>query len=249
MTSVGRIGVLTRTDLEVAAKDGEQLLLTLILPVVLLGFFSNVDVIDNDTVHSVTGMPRSSIDFLTPGIITLALLSVSFVRLAIGLGFDRGFGAIKRLAVTPLSASEFFISKVLSTVILFVSQLAVLVGLALLLGWDPDFHIAVVVAVCLGLVTFCGLAVLLSSVVDGLRSLALANTLYVLLLLLSGLVFDLDQLPGWLSTIAKLLPSTGVAAIMRAGFDGATGPGWAWVSLIAWTVVGPLAAVRAFRWE
>lgn len=245
MSSRSRVLSLTRTDLEVAAKDGEQLLLALVLPVLLLVFFSQVDVLDITT----TDAARTPIDFLTPGILTLALLSASFVRLAISLGFDRGFGAIKRLAVTPLTAGEFFVAKLLSTVAVFALQLCVLCGLAGLLGWSPSFHPTLPLVFVGGLITFCGLAVALSSVVEGLRSLALANTIYIVLLLLSGLIFELDRLPGWLQAGAKLLPSTATAAIVRAGFNGFAGPSWAWIVMAVWALASPALAVTLFRWE
>lgn len=242
MTSTprSRVRALTRTDLRVAARDGEQLLLTLGLPVLLLVFFSTVDLVPTGD-----GKP---VDFLAPGVLALALLSVSFVRLAIGLGFDRGFGAIKRLAVTPLRVSEFLAAKVLSTAALFAVQLVVLVLIALALGWRPGITVAVFGALILGLIAFGAMAFVVASVVEGLTSLAVANALYIVLLLLSGLVFDRDRLPGWLATSVKGLPSTAVAELLREGFAGGTGPSWAWLCLLAWAIGAPVLAIRLFRW-
>lgn len=240
-TATSRVVALTRTDLLVAARDGEQLLLTLGLPVLLLVFFSTVDVVP-------TG-DGPAVDFLAPGIIALALLSVSFVRLAIALGFDRGFGAIKRLAVTPLRESEFLASKMLSTILLFGAQVVILAGVAIALGWRPSFTATVIASTLLGLVAFCGLAFVVASIVEGLTSLALANALYIVLLLLSGLVFELDRLPGGVVTAVKLLPSTALAALLRSGFAEAATPTWAWFTLGAWAVIAPLLGLRLFRWE
>ena len=236
-----RIAALARTDLRVAARDGEQLLLTLGLPVLLLVFFSRVDVLPTGKADAIT--------FLTPGIITLALLSVAFVRQAIGIGFDRGFGAIKRLAVTPLGVGEFLVAKVATTVLLFVLQLTILVGLGLVLGWQPELSPTVIPALLLGLVAFSGLAFVVASVVEGLTALAVANTLYILLLLLSGLVFDLEKMPDWLAFSVKFLPSTALASLLRAGFNNTGGPDWAWLCLGLWSVTAPLLATRLFRWE
>lgn len=240
-TPTSRVRALTRTEVKVAVRDHEQLLLTLGLPVVLLVFFSQVDLVSTGE-----GDP---VDYLAPGIIALALLSVSFVRLAIAIGFDRSFGAIKRLAVTPLRESEFLASKILSTIVLFAGQLAVLVGVSVALGWRPLISVTVVAALVLGLVAFGGLAFVVASVVEGLTSLAVANALYIVLLLLSGLVFELDQFPGWLATGVKALPSTGLAHLLREGFAGAAGDAWAWITLGTWAVAAPLVGLRLFRWE
>ncbi len=239
--SLSRIKALLLTDLRIARRDGEQLLLTLGLPIFLLVFFSSVDVLPTGE-----GEP---IDFLTPGILALAVLSVSLVRIAIGLGFDRSFGAIRRFAVTPLRPSEFIAAKFAGTVVFFAGQMVVLGLVAVVLGWAPALHAAAPAALILGLIAFSALGIVIASVVEGLTSLALANALYVLLLIMSGLVFELDQLPGWLAAITKLLPSTALAELLRAGFGGSGGAAWAWVTLIAWSVFAPLLALRLFRWE
>ncbi len=239
--NTGRVRHLLRSELAVARRDGEQLLLTLGLPVLLLVFFSLVDIVPTGD-----GEP---VDFLTPGIFALAVLSVSFVRVAIALGFDRSFGAIHRFAVTPLRPAEFIAAKTIATVVLFAAQLLVLGGVALVLGWAPSVGALVPVVLLLGIVAFSGLGFVVGSVVEGLTSLALANALYVVLLVLSGLVFELDRLPGWLAAAVKVLPSTALAELLRAGFEGSVGPGWAWIGLAFWAVAAPLAAVRLFRWE
>ncbi len=239
--SISRIRAVLLSDLRIARRDGEQLLLTLGLPILLLVFFSNVDVLPTGT-----GDP---VDFLTPGILALAVISVSFVRIAIGLGFDRSFGAIRRFAVTPLRASEFIAAKLAGTFVFFALQLVVLTLVALALGWDPTLHPTAPAALVLGLITFSALGIVVASIVEGLTSLALANTLYVVLLILSGLIFELDQLPGWLQIGAKMLPSTALAELLRSGFAGSGGPNWAWFALLAWSLLTPPFALRLFRWQ
>lgn len=237
-----RIRAFAAADLRVAARDGEQLLLTLGLPVLFLVFFSLVDVLPSGE--------RDAVDFLTPGIVALAVLSVAFVRQAIGLGFDRSFGAIRRFAVTPLGVAEFLVAKLATTAVLATVQLAVLAAVGLAVGWTPHLSPLVVVTVPLGLAAFSALAFVVSSRVEGLLALAVANGLYVVLLLLSGLVIDLGSFPDPLAAAVKVLPSTALAELLRAQLtDGAAGAGWAWGCLVAWTVGASAAAVTLFRWE
>lgn len=236
-----RILALLRIDLRAAARDNEQLLLTIGIPAALLIFFSTVDVLPTGD-----GEP---VDFLAPGILALAVLSMSFVRLAIGLGFDRGFGAIRRFAATPLRVSEFWLAKLFATIILVIGQCTVLGGIAALLGWSPTIHASLAGALALGVMTFVGLAFVISGLTDGLKALAIANGLYIVLLLVSGIVFELDQLPGWLETAVKWLPSTALAELFRQTLTGASGPSWAWITLALWALVSPLLAVRVFRYS
>ena len=82
-----------RLELALLARNGESLLLTLVIPVLLLVFFANVEVLPID------GEP---IDFLAPGVLALAVLSTALVNLAIGTGFEREHGVLRRLGSTPL---------------------------------------------------------------------------------------------------------------------------------------------------
>ena len=236
-----RVRALVSADLAAAVRDGEQLLLTIGIPVLLLVFFSTIDVLPTGT--------DDPVSFLAPGVFALALMSMAFVRLAIGLGFDRGFGAIRRFAITPLRIGEFLAAKVAETAVLVAAQLLILVAVALALGWDPTIDGAVVGAVALGLVAFVGLAFVLAGVTEGLRALAAANALYIVLLLVSGIVFELDRLPGWLEAIVRWLPSTALAELFRSTLSGSSGPGWAWLTLVVWAVATPVVAIRTFRYH
>ncbi len=245
--SFERVLAVIKADLRVAARDGEQLLLTIALPLVFLVFFSLLDVVP--TVDADKGDP---VDFVAPGVMVLALISVAFVRTAIAFGFDRSFGAIKRYAVTPLRVGEFIGAKLTGTALLLIVQFFLIVLVALALGWRPGFHWASIPLVVLGLVVFLALGLALSSVLDGLTSLAMANALYVVLLLLSGLVFDLAVLPQWLQILAKSLPSTSLVDLLRHQlaptlFDS---PGInPWLVLTIWAASAVVAAWRLFRWH
>ncbi len=239
MTSVR--STLTRSELRVAARDGEQLLLTAGLPVLLLVFFGLIDVLPSGE--------GDRVDFLAPGILVVALLGTGFVRLAIALGFDRAFGAIDRYAVSPVKVVDFLSSRALASAVIAVVQLLVLTGVGMALGWRPAFHPGFVAVVALALAAFFGLGLALGSTAEGLRSLALANTAYIVLLLFSGVVFDLGELPGGVASVARLLPTSAAAELLRSTTEAASGSMGDWLVLLAWAIVGPALAVRTFRWR
>lgn len=236
-----RIRTVIGLELTIAIRDGEQLLLALGLPVVFLVFFTQVDVLPT--------AGRDSVDFLAPGILALALLSVSFVRLAIALGFDRAFGAIRRLAVTPLRVGEYVAAKIMSTAILFAAQCLILVAIAVALGWRPHLHWAIIPALVLAMAAFCGLGLALSSVCTGLTALAVANALYVLMLMLSGIVVPLEDLPGPGEQLMSVLPSAALSTVLRSTLEGSAGSLGPWLVLLVWAVLSPLLAAWLFRWE
>lgn len=230
-----------RLELALLARNGESLLLTLGIPVLLLVFFANVDVLPID------GEP---IAFLAPGVLALAVLSTSFVNLSITTGFEREYGVLKRLGSTPLGRPRLLAAKTLSILVVEAVQIAVLWVLALALGWEPSARAGFVAAVVLGTVAFAGLALCLAGALKALVTLAAANGLYLVLLLLSGMVIPLAELPGPVRALARALPSGALTEAVRGSLtSGGSVTGRAWVVLAAWAVVAPIAATRLFRWE
>jgi ABC-2 type transport system permease protein len=81
-------------------------------------------------------------------------------------------------------------------------------------------------------------------------TLAAANGLYLVLLLIGGMVVPLSELPEGLRWLAELLPSGALAqALVGTMSTGGGVPTKAWVVLTVWAVAAPLAAARTFRWE
>jgi ABC-2 type transport system permease protein len=229
-----------RLELALLARNGESLLLTLGIPVVLLVFFTNVDVLPID------GEP---IDFLAPGVLALAILSTAFVNLSIGVGFEREYGVLKRLGATPLGRPRLLGAKTLALVVVELVQVAILWPLALALGWDPSPEPGFLLAVVLGTVAFAGLGLCLAGSLRALVVLAAANGLYLVLLLLSGMVIPLEELPDAARKVAEALPSAALAEVVRGTLTGTDIAGRAWAVLVVWALGAPLLATRLFRWE
>ncbi len=229
-----------RLELALLARNGESLLLTLGIPVVLLVFFSNVDVLPID------GDP---IDFLAPGVLALAILSTAFVNVAIGVAFEREYGVLKRLGATPLGRPRLLGAKILALVAVEAVQVAILWPLAVALGWDPSPGPGFALAVVLGTIAFAGLGLCLAGTLRALVVLAAANGLYLVLLLLSGMVIPLDELPDAAARVARVLPSAALAEVVRGSLTGTGVAGRAWAVLVAWAIAGPVLAIRLFRWE
>ena len=231
-----------RLELALLARNGESLLLTLGIPLVLLAFFASVDVLPID------GEP---IDFLAPGVIALAVLSTAFTNLAISTGFEREYGVLKRLGATPLGRPRLIAAKTVAIALVELVQIALLWLLALALDWEPAVDVVpLVAALVLGTVALAGLALCLAGMLKALVTLAAANGLYLVLLLLSGMVIPLTELPDPVRAVARALPSGALAEAVRGALtDGVDIPGRAWLVLAAWALAAPLAATRLFRWE
>jgi ABC-2 type transport system permease protein len=233
----------TRAELVLTLRRGESLLLILGIPLLLLGFFASVDIIPK-------GDFSDPIDFLFPGILALAVMSTGMVQLAIGTAFERQYGVLKRLGITPLGRPRLLTAKTLSIVAIEVVQIVLLLALALALGWDQYVRVGAFIGVILGTIAFAGLGLLMAGQLKGEVTLAAANGLYLILLLLGGMVVPLSELPTGLRRIAELLPSGALTQVLVGTLNASLAvPVHAWIVLLAWAVVAPLAAAKTFRWE
>ena len=233
-----------KSELRVIARNGEQLLVIIGIPTILLIFFSQVDVLPRGD--------QNAVDFLLPGILALAVMSTAMVSLGIATGFERSYGVLKRLGATPLGTQRLVLAKSLAVVLVEVVQLLVLVGVGLILGWRGDLGAVapVVGAVLLGTLAFAGIGLALAGTLRGEVNLAAQNGLYLVLLLIGGIMFPLDSLPSWLQTPAELLPSSALADVMRGALtETSLNGGAAWIVLAVWALVAPTAAAKLFRWQ
>jgi ABC-2 type transport system permease protein len=236
-----------RTELTLTLRNKESLLLTLGIPVGLLVFFSLVDVLPLD---DLLGPGDEPVDVLAPGVLALAIVSMAMTGLAIATGFERAYGVLKRLGTTPVGRPRLLAAKIGAVVVVEAIQAAVLVPVALALGWEPSFHVVPLLgAVVLGTAAFAGLGLWMAGTLRAEITLALANGLYIVLLLLGGFVIPLSELPDPLRLVAEGLPASALVDLVRAGFDGDIGPARAWIVLALWAVAMPLVAARTFRWS
>src|SRR4051812_11061752 len=232
----------TRAEVMLTMRRGESVLLTIGIPVGLLLFFSGVDLGFIDARHPV--------DFLAPGIIALAVMSTAMVSLGIATGFERQYGVLKRLGTTPLGRPRLLAAKTASIVAVEILQIAVLAAVAFALGWHPHGNAATaVVAIVLATIAFAGLGLLMAGVLRAEMTLAAANGLYLVLLLLGGMVIPLSKLPGGLRQAARPLPAAAPSDVLPASLGPAGSRAGAWGVLVAWAVAAPALAAATFRWE
>ena len=223
-------------------RRGESLIVTLGIPVGILAFFGTVDLVDTDF--------KDPLDFLVPGVLALAVMSTAMVSLGIATGFERRYGVLKRLGPTPLGRSGLLTAKTLTVVGVEALQALVLIGTGVALGWTPAGGIPqAIVLMALGTVAFAGIGFLMAGTLRAEATLALANGLYLMLLVLGGMAFPLKRLPLALRDLARILPAAPLAECLRGALTGTGVPGAQLVVLVAWAVAAPLAAARLFSWE
>jgi ABC-2 type transport system permease protein len=234
-----------RLELTMLLRNGEQLLLTVVLPLGLLLLMTQTSVID-----VAARSDQERIDIVVPGILALAILSTSFTAVAIQTGFERRYGVLRRVATTPLSRTDIMLGKSVAITVVEAVQLTVLGAVGLLLGWSPD-PIGLLIAVplwLLGSAALAALGLLLAGVVRAEATLALANLGY-LVLAGAGVLIPVEQLPDSVQPLVEMLPSAALASALRlATIAGEVEPSQILV-LVAWGVLAAAAVARFFRWE
>lgn len=237
-------------ELRLTARRGENLLATLVLPVVLLVFFATVPVL------APAGGPApgvSSVGALLPGILAIAIVAAGLVNLGIATAFERGYGVLKRLGGSPLPRGGLLAAKIGAVLVVEGVQAALLVGIAAGLGWAPGVSwspAVVVAAVALGTFTFAALGLLLAGTLRPEATLALANGLFVVGMLLGGMLVPAADLPGIVGDLAALTPTSALADALRIGLGAVPGDATGPLALLgAWGIGAAVAAARWFRWE
>jgi ABC-2 type transport system permease protein len=240
------VGAQAGLELRTLLRNGEQLVLTVIIPVLLLAAFSQANLVSYGA--------GSRIDFLAPGILALAVLSTAFTSQAIGTGFERRYGVLKRLGATPLARHGMIAAKTLTVLAVEVLQAVLIVAVALALGWNPRGGAAAaassVLLMIVGTAAFSGLALLMAGTLRAEATLAAANLVYLVMLGIGGIVFPLTKFPAAARPVLRLLPADALADGLRSMLQAGGGfPARDMVVLAVWAAVTITLAAVTFRWE
>ncbi|WP_189211792.1 ABC transporter permease [Actinokineospora fastidiosa] len=227
-----------RTEATLTLRNGEQVLLTLLIPLALLIGLTLVPVI---------ALPSPRVDAVTPRVLALAVLSSAFTGQAIALGFDRRYGVLKRLAATALPRWLLVLGRVVAGLVVVAVQAVVISVVALLLGWSPSGLLWMVALLALGTLCFGALGVLLGGALKAEVVLALANVVWFVLLLAGGIVVATADLPSGMASVVALLPSAALTDGLTTALSGGVPPLSVWVTLTAWGVGAGVLATRTTR--
>lgn len=242
--------VLAQARFETAGllRHGEQLLVSLVLPLLALLALVHVPYPDL-SVGPWAGAER--VDVVVPGVLALAVMSTAFTGQAILLGFERRWGVLRLLGTTPLGRGGLLLAKALSVLVVVAVQMTVLGAVGVALGWRPTPAglAPAAVVVVLGVAAFALLAACLGGALRAEAVLALANLVWVLLAGAGGVLLPAGMLPGGLGAVVSLLPSAALGDGLRSALvDGA----WDWPALgllVLWAALAGLVARRLLRWS
>ncbi|MDO5662491.1 MAG: ABC transporter permease [Brachybacterium sp.] len=222
--------------------NGEQLMVALVLPALLLLGLRFLPI------GEVAGLAR--IDTAVAATAATALISTAFTSQAIQTGFDRRAGVLRWVATTPLGRDGYLAGKILATLGVQVLQILLLGSLALLLGWRPALLglLGAVPVWLIGSIAFGALGLLIAGTLRTEAVLALTNVLFLLFVAVGGIAIPAVQFPRILRSLVDILPSGALGELFRATLaGGAFSPG-ALLVLMAWALGASFLVTRYFRW-
>jgi ABC-2 type transport system permease protein len=227
------------TEARLLVRNGEQLLLALVIPVGIL------------VAGPLLGDRLGGLDQLVPSVLALAVWSSAFTSIAIATGFERRYGVLERLAATPLGRSGLLAGEAGAVLAVLAGQLVVLTTLGIALGWRPSFTagsaLFAIALIVLAGAAFVSLALLLAGRLRAEITLAVANLVYVVLLAGGALVVPLDRYPAGLQPVLALLPTAALGEGLRSAARGQVLP-IALVVLFVWLFAAAALTRRLFRW-
>lgn len=231
-----------RMELRLLLRNGEQVGLTLVLPILL------TVVLNLPVLYSLSGR---RIDFVVPSVLALSVMSAAFTGLAIGTGFERKYGVLKRLGATALPRAVLIGGKTLAVLLLEVLQIVLVCVLGLVLSWHPHGDpFAAVALIVLATAAFGGLGLLLAGTVRAEVTLAAANLIWFVLLFCGGIAIPLRRYPHAVAAVLRFTPaaalSDGLHAVLQ---NGALLPARPLLILAGWALASLPLAAKAFRWE
>ena len=223
-------------------RNGEQLLLTIIIPVALLLVLAWTTVLPQSS-----GPDALAVSMAT--VLTVSVISSAFTSLAIATGFERRSGALRLLGTTPLSPAELLTGKAVATLVVTLVSSALVIGAGLALGWRPTSGLAwMLPGIVVGIAACAPWGLALAGLLRAEAVLAVANAVFLGLLLFGGIVIPATSLPAGMAAVVPYLPSGALVDVLTSALvslDVAIGP---LLVLAAWSALGVLVSARTFRW-
>ncbi|WP_431240026.1 ABC transporter permease [Mycolicibacterium aichiense] len=226
-------------ELKLLLRNGEQLLLTMFIPITLL--------------IGLTLLPLGSfgthrVAVFVPAIMALAVISTAFTGQAIAVAFDRRYGALKRLGATALPVWGIIAGKSLAVVTVVFLQALLLGGIGLALGWRPHpiGLLLGALVIALGTAGFAAMGLLLGGTLRAEIVLAVANLLWFVFAGLGALTLETGAIPRGVAWVARLTPSGALTEALTRAMS--LSVDWFGIAVLAaWGVASALAALRWFR--
>jgi ABC-2 type transport system permease protein len=154
--------------------------------------------------------PVSYQQFIFPGILGMTILFASIFS-AISIVWDREFGFLKEMLVAPISRTSIVLGKALAGTLISTLQAAILALLLPVLGLSVSLWQILLLLMLSALVSFAltSLGIVVASFLSNFEGFnIIMNFMIMPMFFLSGAMYPVGLLPGWLKLFTYINPLT-----------------------------------------
>lgn len=245
-TLVGQIKLETRLFL----RRKDDLFWTLAFPVFFIVLFGSIY---GDMQWEDYGF--RAIDYILPGIIVMALMTIGIMATAAGFIEEREKGIYRRLSLTPLRRHYIIGGQILSRYLVILVQALLLISIGILI-----FKISIIgnylqfwSVLTLGGLCFLAVGFALTCAIKSAKSANLiCMSVFFVMMFLGGLFFPTNIMPESLQHFSNVLPSTHLNNALRMIAVEGVGISQVWRELpvvVGWLVGCLGLSIRFFKWE
>ncbi|MDE9364896.1 ABC transporter permease [Luteipulveratus sp. YIM 133132] len=203
---------------------------------------------------SVQDESLKAIQYVTPGMIGYGIAVGATFGAATTLVEWRKRKVLRRLRLAPVPTSSIVTSRVAVSLAIALFQLAVFVGVGMVLGLrlTGSWYMAVPLTLC-GTLAFLSIGLFCGSVAKSSEAaVGMANLITLPMGFLSGAFIPLEAAPGWIQAIAKVLPMGWLVQGLKDTMVRGEGPAAAILPMLltlGFAAAVTLVATRFFSWE
>lgn len=252
-----RFILLTQSNFLMYVREKSAIFWVIIFPIALMLLFGSIW--GTMTMGDAPG-GLTFISYLAPGLIVLSLLSNGLVGNAEELSNYREKGILRRIQATPLPVWQLLLSRILMQSTIMVAQAGIMLAVSMLAFNARYDFIGVVIAVpaiVLGAVLFMAMGTCVAAMVKKTQTAnVVSQVINVPLMFLGGLWTPIEQLPDWLGAVARYLPTSMVADLVRApmlssfGIEATNLPVMvSLVGVLVYLAASIAIATRFFKWS
>ena len=193
---------------------------------------------------------RQTANFILGSYSIFAALGVAFFQFGVGIANERESPWEQFAHVLPVSPMTRFAAAVLAAIVFAAVAIAVLICVALLAtdaGMPPGAWGRMLASVFLGAVPMALLGIAIGYWFTPKAALPGANILHLALAFAGGLFIPPQNMPDFLDSISRVLPTRHIGELTWAAVSGNSWPVESWLWLAAYTIVFGILATFGYR--
>lgn len=180
------------------------------------------------------------------------VIGAALFGFGVGVAIERGQGWLTLKRATPMPPFAYFFAKFCMAVIFSSIIVGILATLGITLGGvrlPATAWLQLAVTLILGSIPFCAMGLAFGTTLGPNAAPAIVNIVYLPLGFASGLWIPIEILPGFMRTLAIVLPPYHLGQLALAAIGGGRGaPVWSHVlALVGFTLVGLGIALIGYR--